>query len=99
VDTKINTWNIEASCKTGALKILIPQLKQHYIYIYIYSYKTVGRASSQAGEISYTKQSPATNISHQEKGRKFQKKMGRWNDRRCRRVACYMAFESQMPQI
>ena len=60
----------------------------------IYSYKTVGRACSQNGEISCTKQSPATNISHQEKGGKIQEKMGRGSDRRCCRVAWHMALEN-----
>ena len=34
MDVKFDTWNAEALCKTGALNILIPQLKKYYIRLW-----------------------------------------------------------------
>ena len=74
---------------TGTLKVLILPLQQYKKYIAI----RLG-AGHVVRKEKYTKQSPATNISHQEKGRKIQEKMGRWSDRRWRLVAWHMASEN-----
>jgi len=35
VDMKFDTWNVEALCKTAALKFLLPQLQEYKLYIAI----------------------------------------------------------------